>query len=231
LPDLLRRVAALTVMSAVGIGLLAPLTAHSASSEPAVEIETLLAVVEPPPLTPLPLDRGALTGRSAPSELSLAALNAPTAHEALAPIPLPTPATAVMQATLVAKAAPPAPPPAPVAAAPPAPSRATAPSGDTVTGRVSWYCHKVGTCPAGFTPDDAFVALPGALGGAGGRGVVGYVTVCGDRCVELPVVDYCSCYWGTASQRVADLSASAWALVTDRPLSAGVVTVRLHLGD
>ena len=229
MPDLLRRVAALTVMSAVGIGLLAPLTAHSASSETAVESETLLAVVEAPPLTSVPLDRGALAGRSAPSELSLTALTAPTVHEALAPIPLPTPASAEMQATLVAKAAPPA-PTVPVAAAPPAPTRATAPSGDTVTGRASWYCHQVGTCPAGFTPDDAFVALPGAFGGAGGRGVVGYVTVCGDRCVELPVVDYCACYWGTANQRVADLSASAWALVTDRPLSAGVITVTLHLG-
>jgi hypothetical protein len=241
LPDLLRRVAALTVMSAVGISLLAPLTARSAISEVTDEVEPLLAAAEPAP--PLEGDRGALTDRAMRASLSVATAVEPSVAEALAPTrPLPTPASAPMEATLLPIATPPPPPPpatapapraaGPATVAPPLPATVAppAPTGGTITGRASWYCHRVGTCPYGFTPADAFVALPGALGGAGGRGVVGYVTVCADRCVELPVVDYCACYWGTANQRVADLSATAWALVTDTPRSAGLITVTLHLG-
>jgi hypothetical protein len=206
----------------VGLALLAPLTARSALPDLPAEVEPLLTTIGAPPAATA--DRGVVADRSAPSALTLAASATRSTPEPIATVPLPTTPVAPMQATLVAIATP---PPAPaVAAAPAAP-----PTGDAITGRASWYCHKVGTCPAGFSPADAFVALPGALGGAGGRGVIGTVTVCADRCVELPVVDYCACYWGTAHQRVADLSAAAWALVTDTPRSAGVITVTIQLGS
>ncbi len=75
----------------------------------------------------------------------------------------------------------------------------------------------------------ATIAMPGDLGGQYNGEVNGHVTVCADRCVRFPVVDWCQCYWGTDDQRVVDLSHSAWALVSDAPLAEGLIEVRVIL--
>lgn len=208
MPDLLRRVAALTIVSAFAIGLLAPLTTRSATPLSAESLR-LLAAAE----TPLSIaDRGAVEGRERSAVLSLASVAAPIGPESLGGAQvLPAPAAAPMEATLYRVRARTVPPPI---------------TGNTISGKATWYC-----CTLGWR-GVAVVALPGALGGGydPAPSAARSVTVCADRCVVLPVVDYCGCYWGTANQRVADLSPEAWAAVSNAPLSRGVVTVTVHLG-
>jgi len=217
LPDLLRRVAVLTVLSAVGIALLAPLTARSAVPGAALAAAPLLDALA---TSNTELARGSLADRAATSRLAVA-VEAPAAGaEILVPAAPATPAVAPMQATLL--------PSVPSATPQPAQSVVVALDAgvDSVTGSATWYC-----CSLGYR-GQAVVALPGALGGqydappAAGRAV----TVCADRCAVLPVVDYCDCLWGTASQRVGDLSPEAWAAVTDTDPSVGVITVTIDLG-
>jgi len=220
LPDLLRRVAVLTVLSAVGLALLAPLSARSAGPD------AVLAAADPllaaPPEARGDLARGSLVDRSSTSRLVLATGPQVSDIELIATAALPTPAVAAMEATLYPSSVPA--PPSPRLVAAPAVVSAAAPSGDTVTGLATWYC-----CSLGYR-GMAVVALPGTLGGGyDAPPAARSVTVCADRCVVLPVVDYCDCLWGTSGQKVADLSPEAWAAVTDRSLGAGVVTVTVHV--
>ncbi|HJP72250.1 MAG TPA: hypothetical protein VJ975_11070 [Candidatus Limnocylindria bacterium] len=92
-----------------------------------------------------------------------------------------------------------------------------------VTGMASSYGESAGW------EGMATVALPLEIGGGIPEGEPGYVLVCADRCVSLPVVDSCPCYVGTPDQRVANLSHEAWRQVTELPLEEGLVRVEVHL--
>lgn len=219
---MLRRIAVLTILSAAGIGLLAPLTARSATSVSPQTVR-LLAAADPAPAGL----RSLLSGRERSAALSLAEISAPIRVEAmaLASDAPPTPAGLVLAAVFR-----PIPTPVPSRAVAP---RAVAPrtvappiGGATVSGKATYYC-----CTRGYR-GQAVVALPGALGGHYDPPPASrYVTICADRCARLPVVDYCVCYWGTPSQRVADLSPEAWAAISDLDRHvAGVVRVTIHLG-
>jgi hypothetical protein len=206
LPDLLARVAVRTIVFAVAIGLLAPLGAQSATTVTAESMRLLAVADRPFSLA----DRSAVAGRDRSASLSLSAVSQPIGIEDLGlNAALATPPSAPMEATLyrgVVKTA------------------STPVSGDSISGKATWYC-----CSAGWR-GQAVVALPGALGGHyDAPPAARFVTVCADRCAVLPVADYCGCLWGTANQKVADLSPEAWATISDSSLSRGVITVTIHL--
>jgi hypothetical protein len=209
LPDLLRRVAVRTVVFAVAMGLIVPLSVRSASSVPA-ETKHLIDVAAGAGSV---LNRG-LPDRSYSASLSLQNVPPLISVEALEPSAAPGPGSVspVLSFGVIPR------PPAQIVPAPI--------SGSLVSGRASWYC-----CSAGWR-GEAVVALPGALGGRYDPPPASrYVTFCATRCAKLPVVDYCDCYWGTDTQKVADLSPEAWTAITDtNRFVAGVVQVTVHFG-
>ncbi len=213
---LLRRLAVLTVVSGLGMALLVPLTARSAT--PIAQRPAALLPAPASAAVDAARDRNA--GRERAARLSLAEIHAGVAVEVLAPsTPVPAPGRVAVAPSFRSK---PAPPPVTAVVARAAPPPMT---GGTVTGSATWYC-----CSLGWR-GVAVVALPGALGGHYDAPPASrYVTICADRCASIPVVDFCACHWGTASQKVADLSPEAWAAISDRSRSAGVIRVTIHLG-
>ena len=211
MPDFLRRAALLTIVGAVTVGLLAPLTAGSAIPMSTESARLLAAADRPFSLA----DRAATGGRNRAAALSLSSVSQPIGTEILGDnAALATPPSAPMEATLYRR----------VVRTVPAPVNAPV-TGNTITGKATWYC-----CSAGWR-GQAVVALPGALGGHyDAPPAAKFVTVCADRCAVLPVADYCNCFWGTANQKVADLSPEAWAAISDSSLSRGVITVTIHFG-
>jgi hypothetical protein len=211
LPDLLRRVAVRTVVFAAAMAMIVPLSARSATPIPTATRHLLDAAEQSTSL----VDRGP-SGRGTSAALSLQEVASPIGAEALVPAAIPTPGSLPAQVTFGSLATP---RPRVQIVAPPT-------TGSVVSGKATWYC-----CTMGYR-GMAVVALPGALGGHYDPPPASrYVTICADRCARLPVVDYCDCYWGTAAQKVADLSPEAWAAISDaNRFVAGVVPVVIHLG-
>ena len=140
LPDLLRRVAALTLVSAVGIALLAPLTLATDTSD-APETQALIDAAQAPAVVAA---RGSVSQRDAISMRLASRLGANRfSVEHLDGAALPTPASAPMEATLFSAATP---PPAPVttAAAPAAPPPS---SGPFVVDEATW--DRLAQCESG----------------------------------------------------------------------------------
>lgn len=213
--ELLRRVIVLGLVSAAGVGLLAPLSVRSATPVGATTAG-LLAAAEQREVT---VPRSLQAGREHSAALSLASVSMGAEIETMGvATPEPTTAAAVTFSARIKAIA--TPRPKPVIVPPPALS------GSTVSGKATFYC-----CTLGYR-GQAVVALPGALGGHyDPPPAARYVTICADRCARLPVVDYCGCHWGSAGQKVADLSPEAWAAITDRDRwKYGVVHVTIDLG-
>ena len=212
MPDLLRRVAVRTVVFAAAMAVIVPLSVRSATPLPP-ETRRLLAAADGPAST---LDRGQ-AGRESSALLSLQELAPPIGVEDLQPSAQPAPGVVTPKVSYGSVARPRV--PVQIVAAPV--------GGAAISGRATWYC-----CSAGWR-GEAVVALPGALGGHYDAPPAStYVTVCADRCARLPVVDYCDCYWGTTSEKVADLSPEAWAAISDaNRYVVGVVAVTIHFGS
>jgi hypothetical protein len=98
LPDLVRRVAALTAISVIGIVLLAPMAVRSALEEQ-TETQALLDAVEAADDAGT-LSRGSLAGRDVSAALSLSEPGTGSAETGDPVATLPTPAAASMEATL-----------------------------------------------------------------------------------------------------------------------------------
>jgi hypothetical protein len=140
LPELLRRVAALTVVSVIGIGVLAPLTVRSALPE-ATETLRLLDAAAAPPAT---ASRASISGREFSAALTLLDSEEPLAAEVIDdPGTPPPPPSSVSMQPLVQAVPTPRPTPRPT----PAPRPAAAPSSSTTVDGSVW--DRLAQCESG----------------------------------------------------------------------------------